>query len=231
VNHHLVPGVGKHRLASLRPGHLERLCADILASTTKAGTPTKPATAHQVHRTARAALNEAVRRGHLGKNPALVARAPPVEQDEVEPFTVEEIQLIFKAASKVRNGARWELALGLRQGERLGLQWRDIDFATQTMAIRRSRLRPRYRHGCDGTCGRKYPSYCPNRVPDRPDTDATKSRAGRRYVGLPGPPRRTEPGAPARREHLDRSRLGLCDRDRRTHQPPHRLDALEGAPR
>lgn len=189
VHHHLIPGIGKHRLTALRPEHLERLYADILATSTKSGARTRPATAHQVHRTVRAALNEAVRRGHLAKNPAFVARAPRVEQDEVEPFTVEEIQRIFKAASRVRNGARWEvaLALGLRQGEALGLQWRDIDLTTQTMAIRRNRLRPKYRHGCDGTCGRKYPGYCPERVPIRPDTDSTKSRAGRRYVGLPTP--------------------------------------------
>jgi len=55
------------------------------------------------------------------------------------------------------------------------------------MAIRRNRLRPKYRHGCNETCGRKYPGYCPERIPVRPDTDATKSRAGRRYVGLPAP--------------------------------------------
>ena len=35
-----------------------------------------------------------------------------------------------------------------------------------------------------GTCG-KSPGYCPKRVLARPETDDTKSRAGRRAVGLP----------------------------------------------
>ena len=187
VNHHLIPGVGEHKLTKLKPEHLERLYLRMVKTPTKSGRNTKPATAHHAHRTIRAALNEAVRRGHLARNPALLARTPRVEEEEVEPYSVEEIQRIFKAASERRNGARWvvALALGLRQGEALGLQWSDVDFERQVLAIRRNRLRPRYEHGCGGNCGRKHAGYCPSRIRTRPDTDSTKSSAGRRIVGLP----------------------------------------------
>ena len=49
--------------------------------------------------------------------------------------------------------------------------------------IRRNRLRPKCEHGC-GVCGRKA-GYCPERKQTRPDTGPTKSRAGKRVVGLP----------------------------------------------
>lgn len=39
-------------------------------------------------------------------------------------------------------------------------------------------------HGCSGRCGRKA-GYCPQREQTRPDTKETKSRAGKRTVGLP----------------------------------------------
>jgi hypothetical protein len=78
------------------------------------------------------------------------------------------------------------LALGLRQGEALGLMWSDVDLDRGTLRIRRGRLRPRYEHGCGGTCGRK-PGYCPDRKQIRPDTGDTKSRAGKRTMGLPDP--------------------------------------------
>ena len=52
------------------------------------------------------------------------------------------------------------------------------------MWVRRGRLRPKYAHGCDGSCGRT-PGYCPQRVQVRAETNDTKSRAGRRAVGLP----------------------------------------------
>ena len=63
----------------------------------------KPATAHQAHRTIRVALGEAVRRGHLTVNVAKVAKAPRLEEDEIEPYSVEEVQRLLLAASKRRN--------------------------------------------------------------------------------------------------------------------------------
>jgi integrase len=181
VNFHLVPGLGKHRLDRLEPEHLEKLYVRMMRS------GSAPATAHQAHRTLRTALNEAVRRGHILRNPATLAKAPRLVEKEVEPFTVDEVRLLLKAAMGGRNGARWAiaLALGLRQGEALGLKWADVDLDVGTLIVRRGRLRPRWRHGCDGTCGGKYGGHCPQRVAERAETAETKSRAGRRVVGLP----------------------------------------------
>lgn len=187
VRHHLIPGIGAHRLERLEPEHLESLYRRILTQPTKYSTETKPATVHQVHRTVRTALNEAVRRGHLPRNPANIARAPRVVPPDIEPFTVEEIRQLFLVAAKSRNGVRWvlALALGLRQGEALGLRWADIDLANGVLTTRRSLLRPKYAHGCGGSCGKAHPGYCPARVRTNPETDTTKSRAGNRQVGLP----------------------------------------------
>lgn len=180
VRKHLIPGLGAHRLDRLKPEHIERFYADMQQR------GSAPATAHQVHRTFRTALNEAVRRGHLGQNPVRLAKAPRLRDDEVEPFTVEEIRRLLRAADKGRNSARWAvaLALGLRQGEALGLKWTDVDMDRGVLMVRRSRRRPRYAHGCGDTCGRK-PGYCPKRLRTNPETADTKSRAGRRAVGLP----------------------------------------------
>jgi integrase len=118
----------------------------------------------------------------------LLAKAPRLSEEEVEPYGLEEIQRLLKVVAERRNGARWvvALALGLRQGEALGLKWSDVDLDKGTLRIRRGRLRPKYVHGCDGDCGRK-PGYCTQRKQVRPDTGDTKSRAGRRTIGLPDP--------------------------------------------
>jgi integrase len=131
-------------------------------------------------------LNEAVRRGHLARNPAVLAKAPRLVEAEIAPYSVEEIQRLLTQAGKRRNSTRWAvaLALGLRQGEVLGLRWSDVDLVNGTLRVRRGRLRPKYAHGCGDTCGRK-PGYCPQRRQIRPETDDTKSRAGRRTIGLP----------------------------------------------
>lgn len=182
VYHHLIPGLGAHRLPKLEPEHLERFYAKMRKAGSAAGT------AHQVHRTVRTALNEAVRRGHLTVNPASVAKAPRLEEEEVEPYTVEEVQKLLDLANKSRHPARWviSLALGLRQGEVLGLKWTDVDFELRVITVHRNRLRPRYQHGCGNRCGRK-PGYCPQKVNIRRETKDTKSRAGRRPIGIPEP--------------------------------------------
>ncbi|MFD7546276.1 tyrosine-type recombinase/integrase [Streptomyces sp. NPDC059816] len=180
VYHHLIPGLDAHRLEKLDPEHLERFYKRMQDTGSAAGT------AHQAHRTIRTALNEAVRRKHLTSNPASIAKAPKVEEEEVEPYTVEEVQRLLAEAGKHRNTARWviALALGLRQGEVLGMQWDDVDFELGVIRVRRGRLRPRYKHGCGDHCGRK-PGFCPQKINTRRETKNAKSRAGQRPIGAP----------------------------------------------
>lgn len=182
VRKHLVPGLGAHRLDKLEPEHAEKLYARMQREGLAAGT------AHHAHRTLRNALNEAVRRGKLAHNPVLLAKAPKLTDEEIEPYGVDEIHRLLELVTERRNGARWvvALALGLRQGEALGLKWDDVDLANGTLRVRRNRLRPKYAHGCGDTCGRKA-GYCPRRRQVRVDTGETKSRAGKRTIGLPDP--------------------------------------------
>lgn len=182
MNVHLIPGIGRHRLAKLEPEHLEKLYARMIAN------GSKPATAHQVHRTIRTALNEALRRRHLTTvNPATIAKAPTLGDEEVEPYLIDEVKRLLVTAAERRNAARWAiaLALGLRQGEALGLKWTDVDLDAGLLTVRRARQRPRYSHGCGDTCGHPRAGHCPQRIPLREDTAETKSRAGRRTIGLP----------------------------------------------
>ncbi|MFJ4469747.1 tyrosine-type recombinase/integrase [Streptomyces sp. NPDC089424] len=180
VRKHLIPALGAHRLDKLGPEHIERFYGRMQADGRRAGT------IHQIHRTFRTALNEAVRRGHLTRNPVQLAKAPRVSEEEIEPYTVEEVKRLLRTADDRRNSARWAvaLALGLRQGEALGLKWADVDMERGVLMVRRSRRRPRYAHGCGDPCGRKA-GYCPQRQRTNPETADTKSRAGRRSVGLP----------------------------------------------
>jgi len=177
---HLTPRLGKHRLDRLESEHLEQAYRDMITD------GAKPATAHQAHRTLRTALGEAQRLGHVGRNVAAMARPPRIRVEPVRPYATDEVQAILAAAARHPNHARWAiaLALGLRQGEVLGLQWSDVDLDHGLIHVRRSRKRPLYGHGCDGSCGRK-PGWCPQRVRLNPDVGDTKSDAGRRVVGIP----------------------------------------------
>ncbi|GFE15727.1 hypothetical protein Sgleb_37740 [Streptomyces glebosus] len=73
-------------------------------------------------------------------------------------------------------------ALGLRQGEMLGLRWSDVDLYNEYLKLRRNRLRLRYKHGCPeaSPCGRKA-GYCPDKVQvGRPTRGRHRAHAARR---------------------------------------------------
>ena len=186
VHHHLVPALGQHWMEKIGPGHFERLYRKML----DAGL--RPATAHQVHRTAHTAFAVAEARGLIAQNPVSLATPPVVEDEEIEPYELDEVQLLLTTALKQRNGIRWVLALvfGLRQGEALGLRWPDVELVLaneETLRVRKSRLRPKYKHGCTKPCERKYAGHCPDRIETRPKVGPVKSNAGRRPFPIPAP--------------------------------------------
>jgi integrase len=88
----------------------------------------------------RRALNIAVRWQLIAVNPATLVDAPRAEQHEITPLTATEARRLIQAAEGIRMQARWliGLALGLRQGETLGLQWEDVDFDARLLRVRRA---------------------------------------------------------------------------------------------
>ncbi|WP_410587604.1 hypothetical protein [Amycolatopsis sp. lyj-23] len=118
VNKHLIPNLGAHRVDKIKPEHFKKLYAKMLKSGLKA------ATAHQVHRTARTAFGEALLREHITGNLVELAKAPRVEEHKIEPFEANEIGRLLVTALARRNGVRFVLALGTRQGETIGLNGR-----------------------------------------------------------------------------------------------------------
>lgn len=208
IDKYLSPGIGAHRLDRLESEHIERLYGRLRKDGARSSTLL------QVHRTLRAALNEAERRDRITKNPIQVVRSPQTQETEIEPLTVDDAQAILAVARERRNGVRWAvaLALGLRQGEALGLKWPDIvtewhhgcsetnpcgtrpedcprRHATGTLTVRRAIQRQTWQHGCgsDGACGRKRGADCPRRHGGGLIVVEPKSRAGRRVISLPPP--------------------------------------------
>jgi integrase len=138
VRLHVIPHLGPARLSELRPETLEELYRRLLDAGSSAHV------VHAVHRVLRSALNEAVRRQRLAVNPALIARPPRVAVVEVQPLTTDECRAVLRAAVSGPDAARWSvaLALGLRQGEALGLKWSDVDWDAGTLTVRRAVQRP-----------------------------------------------------------------------------------------
>lgn len=183
VVHYLVPGLGAHWLDRLEPDHIEKLYTKLRNE------GKKPSTVQQVHRTLRAALNEAYRRRYIKTSPMEVVKSPPGEERDIEPLSTKETRMLLEQAGKRRNGVRFvvALALGMRQGEALAMRWRYVDLDKGTVQIRKALQRRTWQHGCGGTCPRKRGADCPKRHGGGLVEVDTKSGSGRRKVGMPEP--------------------------------------------
>ncbi|MGE5289717.1 MAG: tyrosine-type recombinase/integrase [Micromonosporaceae bacterium] len=138
----------------LTPEHLDTAYAVMLRR------GLSPSTVLKVHRILSRALRVAVRRGRISRNVATLVDAPSVAPHEIEPLTREEARCILDVAASKRNGARWSvaLALGIRQGEALGLRWSYVDLETGVIRAWCQIQRIEWRHGCDDphACGKEW---------------------------------------------------------------------------
>ncbi|MGH9103446.1 MAG: tyrosine-type recombinase/integrase, partial [Acidimicrobiales bacterium] len=115
------------------------------------------------------------------------AKCPAYCPSEIEPYSPEQAAALLGAAVGERNAVRWTLAvaLGLRRGEVLGLQWPDVDLDARTVTVRRQLQRVPWEHGCKApeACGPAH--QCPQRHGGGLRTSEPKSAAGRRVIAMP----------------------------------------------
>ena len=196
VRNRITPAVGHYRLNQLQPEHVERFYREAASPGHRADPktgrvvdmgPLSTASVIQCHRILSRALKVAVQRGLIARNVCTLVEPPPLRREEVDALSADEARAILVAASSVRNAARWSvaLALGLRQGEALGLQWADIDPQAGTLRVRRALQRQLVQHGCEGTCGKSRATACPQRTGGGLVFVPPKSRAGNRTIVLP----------------------------------------------
>lgn len=133
INLHIIPSLGRIRLDRLRPQHLSEFYRD-------KSQRLSPGSVRRLHAVMRHALNVAVRWQLITTNPALAVEPPPVRPAELSPWSESEAQQFLSVVRSTRLEARWLLALaaGLRQGEALGLAWRDVDIEAGLLRVRRA---------------------------------------------------------------------------------------------
>ena len=85
-------------------------------------------------------LAEAVREELVSRNVAALVRSPSIQPEEVQPWSPEEASVFLATSSTHRLHALFAagVALGLRKGELLALQWDDVDLEFGMVRVRRS---------------------------------------------------------------------------------------------
>jgi len=130
---HLTPHLGKVRLHELAAPAVRRAYAALTAR------GYSPVTVRHAHGVPSQALAQAVADGVLARNPCATLRGalPKKERAEVEALTGAEVAALLAVPGRGR--ALWTLAAysGLREGELLGLLWRDVDLERGRVTVQR----------------------------------------------------------------------------------------------
>jgi integrase len=132
VRIHIIPGLGRLRLAAIGPQHVQEFLADWSKG------PLSTRRVQYIHAVLRAALGDAVRWELIARNPAALVRPPRVIRVEAEAFDEVQARQLLSAAHDDRLRALYTLAvaIGIRQGEALGLRWNDVDLDAGRITIK-----------------------------------------------------------------------------------------------
>jgi integrase len=134
VRLHLKPTIGGVKLDRLNALQVQSVYGQKL----EAGL--SPRSVEIIHATLHKALKQAVRWTLIPRNVAEAATPPRPTRREITPLSQEQARTLLEAARGDALYAFYVLAVttGMRNGELLGLQWRDVDLEDRTLRVRRS---------------------------------------------------------------------------------------------
>ena len=128
---HIVPTLGRTRLARLEPQRLQQLYKDLSQHLS-------PMSVRHVHSVLRRALRDAVRWGAVPRNVTGLVTPPRAAATEMKTLSPEQARRLLDVARNDRLGALYMVALstGMRQGELLALRWGNVDLDNSTLQVR-----------------------------------------------------------------------------------------------
>lgn len=137
VRNHLTPALGKIRLSELQPNHIQNFYGQLIEG------EHSHRTIQLIHTIIHRALVIAQQQGLTGRNSAQLVTPPRYSKTEMQVLTDFQSRQLLITAQGLRNEALYHLAIttGMRQGELLGLKWKDIDWAGCALYVRRQAQR------------------------------------------------------------------------------------------
>jgi integrase len=134
LDNHILPALGHIPLQKLTPQNVQAFYTKKL----KEGLSAK--TVRNIHGLLHKALDNALRWGLIPRNVCDAVSLPRKTRYEVQPLTMEQAQQLLIAVRdhKLQGLLTLTVTTGMREGELLALRWQDIDFANQSLQVRRS---------------------------------------------------------------------------------------------
>ncbi len=169
VENHLIPAFGLAPIQHLTAERIERFQATLLT-----GGTLSPRSVQIVRQVLANILRDARRKGYLMANPMEAVDSVSVPKRELRFLTIDQIAALCRLAGPMYGTLFAVQALcGLRAGEALALQWRDVDLEAGRLTVRRQVIWLRKKDLDDGELPWRFTE--------------PKSEAGKRVVEIPEP--------------------------------------------
>lgn len=143
IEGHIIPHLGHIPLQKLQPMHIQGFYKEKIENGRldgKGGLSAK--TVMYIHRVLREALSHAVKQQIIPRNVADFVEVPKLKKYRATVLNEDGVQLLLETFKNTNYyiAVLLGVGVGLRRGEALGLQWKDIDFENKTIQINRSLL-------------------------------------------------------------------------------------------
>lgn len=144
LTNRVYPAIGHLRIDKITGRHIQQFINDLALNgkSFKTGKPLSRKT--EVHHLSFISdvFSYAVKMQMLSDNPCRNVTVPKGEKKEKEIYTLEEIEQLFRllenAPLKYRTFFTLAIYSGFRRGELLGLEWKDIDWESNVISVRRT---------------------------------------------------------------------------------------------
>ena len=131
INIHIIPALGAIKLQSITKNHVNALILQMRENGQSARSQ------QQARAVLSAAFESAMEDDLVATNPVVNSLTITLETSQIHPFTLTEVRTLLSKTTGVQMQARVRMAIlyAMRQGEALGLQWKDVDFTKKTVFI------------------------------------------------------------------------------------------------
>jgi integrase len=131
INTHIIPAMGAIKLQAITKNHVNALMIQMRENGQSARSQ------QQARAVLSAAFEAAMDDDLVASNPVSKSRTITLDSTQIHPLSLMEVQTLLAKTTGVQMQARVRIAVlyALRQGEALGLQWKDIDFTKKTIFI------------------------------------------------------------------------------------------------
>ncbi|MEC1725835.1 tyrosine-type recombinase/integrase [Schinkia azotoformans] len=136
-NLYIKPKIGGLRLKNISPLILQRFVNELVLSKKLSS-----GTIHKIFDILKVIFKKAIKLKLLSENPAQQVELPKIRKNEINVWDIEEVNTFLQKCKNVKRPSKYYTAYliailtGMRQGEILGLRWKDIEFDKGLIYIR-----------------------------------------------------------------------------------------------